>query len=68
MVGSRYDYRIARQVIYLHQQRSHHALDFTRFVHVAAFLAHGIELVKEKDARCRPRVIEDAPQTACRLA
>lgn len=65
----RCDYRyIARQLIELHEQERHYALDFARFVSVATFLADGVEFVKEENARLSPHIIEQFAETGICLA
>lgn len=60
MVGGGHHYDVAGQLIELHQQERHDALDLARLVDVAAFLADRVELVKEQHAGRRPDVVEQA--------
>ena len=62
MVRRSHDYRVARQIVHLHQQRCDDTLDLSGLVDVASFFAHRVELVKEQNARGRSGVVEDAPK------
>lgn len=68
MVGCRDYHYIARQLIELHEQERHYALDFAGLVSVATFLADRVEFVKEENARLSPHIIEQFAETGIRLA
>lgn len=68
MVGGGDDDNVTRQLVELHQQEGDNALDFARLMNVAAFLADRIELVEKKNARCRPRIFEEAGKARVRFA
>ena len=68
MVRGRDHHGVARQVVDLHEQGGHDALDLPGLVNVAALLAHGVELVEEQDARRRAGVVEHALEARRRLA
>lgn len=65
--GSDHDH-VAGKLVELHQEERYDALDFASFVDVAAFLAHGIELVEEKHARHRARIFEEPRKASIGLA
>ena len=67
MVRCSDDDRVARQIVDLHQERSHHTLDLPGLVHIAALLAHSVEFVEEQDAGSRSGIVEHPPQPARRL-
>lgn len=60
MVGGSHHYNVAGQLIELHQQERHDALDLAGLVNVATFLADRVELVEEQHAGRRPDVLEQA--------
>ncbi len=62
MVGGGNDDNVARQLVKLHEQEGDDALDLTRLVGVTAFLADGVELIKEEHAWPCPHVIEQLAQ------
>lgn len=63
MVGGSHHYDVAGQLIQLHQQERHDALDLAGFVDVAAFLADRVEFVEEQHAGRRPDVVEQAGES-----
>ena len=50
MIGCPNDHHMAWQIVYLHEQRTYHALDLTGLVHMTAFLSEGFKLVEKEDA------------------
>ncbi|GAB6847078.1 hypothetical protein JCM10599A_08820 [Paraburkholderia kururiensis] len=62
MICSTDDDRMAGQSIHLNKQRADDALDFSGFVRIAAFLADGIEFVKEQHAGIQSRVVDQNAQ------
>ena len=59
---------VARQVVDLHEQEGHNALDLPGLVNVAALLADGVELVEKQHARRRAGVVEHALEARRRFA
>lgn len=58
MVGGSHHHDVAGQLIELHQQERHDALDLAGLVDVATFLADSVEFVEEQHAGHRPDVVE----------
>jgi hypothetical protein len=67
MVTCSYYNGIAREIVYLHEQRCDDSLDFTSFVFISSFLSNGIKFVEEENARRSPSIVEDALEAARRF-
>ena len=49
---------IARQLIELHEQKRDNPLNLAGFMRITALFANCVELIKEKDARSGPDIVE----------
>lgn len=68
MIGSGDYHNITRQLIELHQEKRHYALDFTGLVNIAALFPDSIELIEEQYARSGADILEQASEARIGLA